>query len=143
MLLKLFLFVILVLACAYALGREVIALGLARRDGENSAPYIDRFRRRGKGLALLIMLYLLAAFFENVYTSLHFQAREVILYIGFTLIVLVWLLILAGRDVRATALQALEQRRRLASDSMAGIDEEIQRFREEHSNEQAPRPPAE
>lgn len=119
------------------LGREVIALGKARKDGEESAPYIERFRRRAKGLALLVVLYLLAAFFEDIHAGLHFQAREVILYIGFTLVVLVWLLILAGRDVRATALSALEQRRKLASDSMAGIDAEIRRFR----GERMARPP--
>ena len=141
MLLKIALLVILLIASAHMLGREVIALGKARREGEDIALLGARFRRRAKGLALLIALYLLAAFFDNLHAALGFTAKEVILYIGFTLIVLVWLLILAGRDVRATALDALEQRRRLASESMASIDAEIRRFREEHGGGGAPRPP--
>lgn len=141
MLLKIALLVILLLAAAHMLGREVIALGKARREGEDIALLGARFRRRAKGLALLVALYLLAAFFGNLHAALGFTAKEVILYIGFTLIVLVWLLILAGRDVRATAMDALEQRRRLASESMAGIDAEIRRFREEQGGGGAPRPP--
>ena len=137
---KITVLVLLLLGCSGMLGREVLVLGKGRRSGEDPLPLFRRFRRRAKGLLLLIVLYLFAAFFDEAIRRLHFSAREVALYAGFCLIMLIWLLILAGRDIRETALTALKERRELTTDSFARIEEEIRRRREKKAS--VPRPPS-
>jgi hypothetical protein len=137
---KITVLVVLLIGCSGMLGREVLVLGRGRRTGEDPSPLFRRFRRRAKGLILLVLLYLFAAFFDEAIRRLHFTGREVALYAGFCLIMLVWLLLLAGRDVRETALTALKERRELTSDSFARIEEEIRRRREKKAS--VPRPPS-
>lgn len=137
---KIAVLIVLLIGCSGMLGREVLVLGRGRRAGEDPVPLFRRFRRRAKGLILLVLLYLFAAFFDEAIRRFHFTAREVALYAGFCLIMLIWLLLLAGRDVRDTALTALKERRELTSDSFARIEEEIRRRREKKAS--VPRPPS-
>lgn len=118
-------FLILAAAAAAFLSREILEVGAVRRTGGPLLPALRRFRRRTKGVVLLLILYLQTAFFEEVARGLGFGHRAVLLYFGLALVLLVWVLILAGRDLRETVLTAASESSRLRQEAMARLDAEV------------------
>ncbi len=119
-----FLVLLLVLA-AWFLGRDVLTIGEARRDGKPLPKYLKRFRRHAKGLILLIGIYLAAAFYEDLVSFYKFTAHQHILYIGLLTIMLIWVLILATRDLREVALDGVAEQQKILQESMQNIQSEV------------------
>lgn len=134
---KILLLAALVVVGAGLLGREVLALGAARRAGEAMLPHYRRFRRRVLGIALLLVLSVVVGWYDNLAEWGTFTLRDHLLYVGGVFILLIWTLITASRDLKETAHEALAERRRLAADSFQHIQDEIERKKEEEK-EKAP-----
>lgn len=131
MLIKLLILLALLAGLAGVVAREVLVTGAAQRAGQDPKPYFARLRRRTKGMVVLVLLYAMAAWYEEAAGALGLGVRERLWYLGGVLITLFWLLILAGRDLRESALQAMEERRRLTSETFERIQEEIRRRKAE------------
>lgn len=121
---------LIAVACWLA-GREFLVLGEVRRAGMADKMDYRRFRRRIKGVLLLVLLYALAAFYEDIARFGLFTLREAFLYSGIFVIVLFWLLIVTSRDIKATAYMALYERQRMTLESLSDIEKEIIKYREE------------
>ncbi len=117
----------LLVGSAAMLGREILQIGEGRRAGQNEVTLYRRFRRRAKGLFLLIVLYILAAYYDEIAAWGHFGWRDMILFTGGIFIILIWALILAGRDLKETALEVTAERQRLTMEAFLDITEEIER----------------
>ncbi|CAN5194820.1 hypothetical protein BH09SUM1_BH09SUM1_07330 [soil metagenome] len=120
----LILVILLIVSCGLV-GRETMRVGEARRAGEDEPRIYARFRRRVKGAMLLFLLYVLTAFYEEIARRAGFRGREAILYFGGDFVVLFWLLILAARDFKETAFDAIRERQRITVDALSAIDAEI------------------
>ncbi len=129
---RIFLLAALVVVGAGLLGREVLAVGAARRAGEPMVPHYRRLRRRVLGIALLIVLYVIVGWYDVLADWGTFTVRDHLLYVGGVFILLIWTLITASRDLKETAHEALAERRRLAADSFQHIQDEIERKKEEN-----------
>lgn len=140
MILKLTILALLLVLGIVFLGREVMEVGTRRRAGADERTIYRRFRRRTKGVILLVALYLMAAFFDQFFRATQATPRIIILYTGAAFVLLIWLLLLAGRDVRETALMAITERKRLTEDSFLRIDEAVRRRRASRTDAPA-RPP--
>lgn len=116
-----FLLVLLLLAIFVYFGREILQIGEARRDGEDPLPHYRRFRRRLKCSLLLLLLFILAFFYEDFAAWGQFDAHTSLVYFLGTLIVLIWLLIVANRDARATVMEAMEERRRITEEALQSV----------------------
>jgi hypothetical protein len=80
-------------------GREFITLGEARRDGSATLFDFQRFRRRTLGLFLLLLL----GIGMDLSTWLKWDTPwQAVGFYGVFFILFLWLLIVAGRDLRAT-----------------------------------------
>lgn len=80
-------------------GREFITLGEARREGTARLFDFHRFRRRTLGLFLLLLLGL----GMDLSTWLEWDTPwQAVGFYGIFFILFLWLLIVAGRDLRAT-----------------------------------------
>lgn len=122
----------IIIISGYIIGRETLAVQAGLRTGEDHLLLFRRFRRRLKGVVLLIVLFLLATYLEPFTAAEWSGAREVLLYFGLCLIVLIWVLILATRDMRETAERALAQGQKLTTDSFEEIQQQIMIRRRDH-----------
>ena len=127
------LLVLIVFVSLVLLSRETLVIGEARRQGHELTPHLRRFRRRAKGLLILNFLYLAAIGFHPLSQLFFFTAHEFLLYFGFYLILLIWLMIITVRDVRQTAFDALMENKNLTAKSLGKIEQEL---RERHSRPQ-------
>lgn len=123
---KWFLLIVLLLSGGIFLAREILQIGEAQRAGADPIPHFRRFRRRVKGLFLLLVLFVLAFFYENFAAWGQFDARTSLIYFLGTLVVLIWLLLVATRDARAVALEAIEESRRLTDEAMKKAHQEFE-----------------
>jgi hypothetical protein len=127
----------LMVASCLIIGWEILRVGEGRRAGQDALMLMRRLRRRLKTLILIVALYAIAAWFEDVAAAAHFTAKIALLYFGLAITMLVWILILAARDLRETALQAVEINRRLREEAIKDLERELRRRQEE-----PPHPPA-
>ncbi|MCC5877262.1 MAG: hypothetical protein JJU11_13655 [Candidatus Sumerlaeia bacterium] len=111
----------LLLASIVYLGREILHIGEVRQSGGDLLPHYRRLRRRLKSSLLLLFLFVLAFFYEDFAAWGQFDARTSIVYFLGTLVVLIWLLIVATRDARATALEAIEEGRRITEEALQSV----------------------
>jgi hypothetical protein len=133
------LLVLIVFVSMALLSRETLVIGEARRQGAALKPHLKRFRRRTKGLLLLIVLYLAAILFNPLSQALSFTAHEFLLYFGFYLVLFIWLMIVTVRDVRQTAIDALMENKNLTAKSLGKIEQELSnRSRPDGDNDYAP-----
>lgn len=107
---------ILLLGGAALLAREILALGEAKRRGAEMLPHYGRFRRRAKGLVVLGLLFVSAILFEPLSRAAAFDARLAFLYFLGAIVLLIWLLIITTRDMKATAIEAMAERQTMAAD---------------------------
>jgi hypothetical protein len=100
------LWAVLIAALAYIWGREILALGEARREGIVTVTDLQRFRRRTLGVVLLLLL----GIGMDLSFRLTWEApwQEVGFY-GIFLILFFWLLIVAARDLRASLLALAQE----------------------------------
>jgi hypothetical protein len=134
---KIVFLVILILAGCYFLGLEVMRTGAGRRAGLDDVELLRRLRRRIKTFVLLLALYVMAAWYEEIARWGYFTPKATLLYFGAAFAILIWLLILAAREVRDAAHMALETSRRIRTETIEELEKEIDRARK-----QPPRPPA-
>lgn len=111
------------------LGREILVVGQGRRSGEDPGRLYRRFRNRTKAYGLLMVIFLMAAFYEDLARAGHFRATEAIAYFGVAVILLFWFLIVLARDFRETAMAAMRQSEQLTVQSLKELEEEIRRKR--------------
>lgn len=127
---------------AWLIGAETLRVGSVRRasaveDPADLAGALRRFRRRLKGTLLLLLLYVLAAFYQRIAMLGNFGLRQVLLYTGLVLVVLFWLLIIAARDAHAATLEAVAESKRLRAEAIASAE----RLAQEAAENRPPRPP--
>lgn len=118
-------FILFVLAALGFVGRETLVVGEGRRAGQDELKLYRRFRRRTKGALLLLFLLTLALFFEELASLGNFDARAIILYTGLALITLIWILMLAARDTKETAFDALNDARKIRTEAYEEIEHVI------------------
>ncbi len=126
-----FVFCLLLVLCAALLCREILTLGQEKRAGKDVDALYKRFRRRAKGLLLLIFLFALTAYYDYFEASEFSGAREIVLYVGLVMIVLIWVLILASRDLKETAHEALRNKQELTLSSLADFERELLKAHEQ------------
>lgn len=127
--------VILIIVAAGFIFRESLVVSEGRRNGLDEKRLYRRFRRRTKGMILMIVLYISTVFFEDIALTGIFSAREAILYIGATFILLIWLLIIASRDMKEVAHNALFERQRITLESLAELEKTITEKKKDQSGE--------
>lgn len=128
-------FAIFLLVCLGLWGREFLRVGESIRGGEDSGRVYRRFRRRTKGIALLIFLYILSVFYDDFTEVFLYSPQQKFLYFGMTIIALFWLLILASRDLKEAAFEALHARRQITQETISSIEKEIEKKQQERKAE--------
>lgn len=126
MLWKILLLAVLILGALAIAAREVLVVGEERRRGAQEARVFRRFRRRAKGLLLVVVLGALALFYDEAARLLNLGPRGTILYTGLVLVMLIWLLILAGRDVKEATEELVTDQRTARQQAMADLDAVVQ-----------------
>lgn len=129
---------LLVLGGVLLLGREVLVLGGAKRRGAEMIPHYKRFRRRATGLVVLFLLFLSALAFEPLARAAAFDARLTLLYFLGAMILLIWLLLIAARDMRETAIDALAERQTMAASMLRDATERARRAGGEKGDDRDP-----
>lgn len=127
---------------AIVIGREVIAIGEARRAGHDVVPLYKRFRRRLKSVVLIWVLLALSLFFRNVADAPWFTPKVAILYVGLAIITLFWIMILAARDFKEAAHYAVAANQQITLETLGEIEQRI-RERQAGRSSAPPRPPKE
>lgn len=105
--------------------REVLIVGEGRRSGDDVKMLYNRFRRRVKGLLLLIVLYVLTAWYETFSAVLTLDKHGTFLYVGVVLIFMFWVMILAARDFKESALLAIAAQQAVRREIEQKIDEAL------------------
>ncbi len=105
---RLVLWAVLMASIAIIWGREVLALGDARREGMVTAGDLQRFRRRTLGLVLLFLLGIGMDMSFHVEWAAPWQEAG---FYGIFFILFLWLLIVAARDFRASLLAIAQEQR--------------------------------
>jgi hypothetical protein len=118
----------LLLIAALAIGgvvvvlREVLIVGEGRRSGIDPKQLYRRFRRRTKGIGLLVLTFALTLFHMEIARGLGLIPSEHFMLLGLLLICVIWVMILAGRDLHETTLEALEQRQQIALEALMQVE---------------------
>lgn len=123
---RLAILILLCIGAVVAFGAEVLRFGEARRRGALTKLHYRRLRRRIKGLLLLPLFYVLGLYHEEIFKMLQLDPRGMILYGGLALIILVWILILAARDLHETAEFAAEESRRIRGAARQDLEKIIE-----------------
>ncbi|MBI1292048.1 hypothetical protein GC173_12520 [bacterium] len=119
--------------------REIMVVGAGRREGIEPKPLYRRFRRRAKGVVLLATVASLTAFHHDIAKLLYLMPAEHFKLLGLLLITVIWVLILAGRDLRETTLEAIEQRQAITVETLKEVAEALER--RQAGKREAPPPP--
>ncbi len=133
--LRLAILAILILVALAFLAREILTIGQERRAGAEEKPLYRRFRRRAKGLLLLIVLYISAAFYDELAAFGHFDAQANLLFMGGILIIMIWILIIAARDFRESALAIVRENEQMTRETLQSLEEEMRRRKGKDGNE--------
>lgn len=128
---KLLLFLVLLAAGGLLVGKELMEVGQERRAGKYPGPAARRFRRRTKGVGLVLVLYAMSALYEPIARAIQISKHGSLMYFGLAVVLLIWVLILAGRDFRETVMDAASESARLRTEAMEKLDAELQRQAEE------------
>ncbi|MCB2153574.1 hypothetical protein KQI84_01705 [bacterium] len=104
-------------------GREILVLGAAQREKEETRFENRRFRRRTTGLFVLLLLA--GCYDLSNYLDPYLTARGAILYYGMCFIILIWLLIIATRDVRAEAIHYMEEQNQVTLQALLELERRV------------------
>jgi hypothetical protein len=124
--LKVLLAVGAVMGAVGLIAREILRVGESTRAGENPLVAYRRFRRRAKGALLLAGVVAVGLFHELIARSAGLRPQEHFLLLGGLIIVVIWVLILAGRDLRESTEELLSTRQRLTMEALEGIEKAIE-----------------
>ncbi|MDK2972322.1 MAG: hypothetical protein PWP23_2077 [Candidatus Sumerlaeota bacterium] len=102
--------------------REVLAYGAARRLKADSTADQRKLRRRSLGL---FVLFLLGLFYELASIIPFAHPLHELVYYGVFVIVLVWLLIIAARDLNDIAQTYVQERRDAALQALVDLEGQI------------------
>lgn len=123
MLLNILLWIIVIIILLGILGKEILRFQEAKRDGEDPARNNKRFRRRVKGVGVLLLIFTtiqLGEFIEPYLTK-----REVLIYYLNCFIELIWLLILVAREFQDISNSYMSLRSEVTIDTLKQIQEEV------------------
>lgn len=103
-------------------GREVLNFGAARREKADPKRDELRFRRRTLGLSVLFLLGVLYELHNDVPFA---EPVHELAYYGVMFVVVIWLLIIAARDMRAIAESYLDEQQRMTLQSLVELEEQL------------------
>lgn len=113
---------------AYLWAREILVFEAMRRTEEGTRPSdFQRFRRRTLGLVLLLILAALVHL-GAVTPNLDHQGR--IGWAGICFILVIWLLIVAARDFRASLEELMDEQQRAAIEAIIEVERAAAMHRE-------------
>lgn len=137
-LLVLAVFVILILVF---LAREILVFGQEKRSGAPEKPLLRRLRRRAKGLILLLGLFTLTAYYGDIAEIGHFDWRANLLFMGGILILMIWILIIAARDFRESALAIIRENEEITRETLQSLEKEMRERRRQQQDEEGQNKP--
>jgi hypothetical protein len=107
------------LAGFVAFARESLEVSAARREGRATPETFRRFRRRTLGLAVFSCLWVMLWQSPRVEATVRADEPQALLaYYLACLLLSLWMLLIAGRDLKATAEQALAESERLTMEGL-------------------------
>jgi len=123
LLLNILLWIIVIIILLGILGKEILRYQEAKRDGEDPDRNKKRFRRRVKGVAILMLIFLTIQLGE--YIEPHLTKREILIFYLNCFIELIWLLILVAREFTDISNSYLSLRSEVTIDTLKQIQEEV------------------
>ncbi|MDX2175421.1 MAG: hypothetical protein SF028_03015 [Candidatus Sumerlaeia bacterium] len=109
-------------ALLVAFGHESLEFSLARRRGDLAPKHFLRFRRRTLGLFLVAALTLLLAFMGLAEKKAMGDHGALLGYYGVCILVAGWILLVALRDMRIMALDALTEKQRITMEHLEDFE---------------------
>lgn len=138
MILKILLILVLVLVAAGLIGREVLVVGQGKREGVEQKLLFRRFRRRTKGVLLLLVLATGAAFHAELAGALGLIPSEHFMLLGGLIIMVFWVLILAGRDLHESTTELVDRRQAITIETLIEIEQAVRQRQEAERGGPAP-----
>lgn len=121
-------FLLLAAAVVFAAGfivREVLVLIHDRDEGEELLPLMRRLRRRTKVTLLLLGLFAVTLYYDDIAAWAVFDWRAHLLAAGGVIIAVVWVLILAVRDFQESALRIMGDEEEFTRETLASLEKEL------------------
>jgi len=119
-----------VILLAVLWGREVLHFGEQRREGTATREDYLRFRRRTLGIGVLLVLAVAADMGGLVADWLALDLRGKLLYYGICFIMLIWLLIIAARDMKAIGETWVHEQNRLTVSTLRDLESRMRSLRD-------------
>lgn len=121
--------IVVILALLVAWSKEVVEFGAARREGRLTRESYLRFRRRSLGLFLTLCIFAMIFWAEAAARSFDLDAHGRLYWYGVAFALVLWLLIVAVRDLRATVLAAMADNRKISVESLEAVERAIRERR--------------
>ena len=138
MILKILLILGLALVAAALVGREVLVVGQGKREGLEPKSLYRRFRRRTKGALLLLVLATGAAFHGEIAQGFGLIPSEHFMLLGGLIILVFWVLILAGRDLHESTTELVDRRQAITIETLIEIEQAVRQRQEAAAKGAAP-----